>query len=127
MTMLTKWRALVAQLGEALPEHDLRLQEDLAGNASPGDVLIGPPAPIWEGLCDPTDPTGFNYSVYVVEALGERAVERLLDKVPGLMLAVGGLGADTSITDVQPGVFPTGNTDLPCYRIDAETTLGDES
>lgn len=127
MSILSRFRALQDELATALKaDGRMRLQRDLAANASPGDVLIGPPSPLFEGMCDADSPTGFTYTVYLVEALGERAVEGLLDKLPALMAAVGGLGADTSIEPPAPTVFPSGTNDMPAYSIAAETTLAED-
>jgi len=125
MTILTAWQGLQSELGAALKSGGrLRLQTDLAAPASAGDVLIGPPTPLFEGMCSPDDdPTGFTYTVFVVEGLVERAVERLLDLLPGLLTALADLGGETSVENPQPTAFPSGTNDLPAYSIAVETTL----
>ncbi len=129
MTILTRYAALQAQLAAALKATGtMRLQTDLAASGSPGDVFMGPPAPLFEGMCGGADPTGFAYQVYLVEALDPRAVERLLRNLPGCLAAVESLGAETRIAPdgVTPAAFTTGTTDMPAYRIDAETTLAED-
>ena len=127
MTILTRWQALQVELAAALKATGtLRLQTDLSAAAGPGDVMLGPPTPRYEGLCSPNEPTGFAYTVYVVESLGERAVERLLGHLPAVLLAVGELGDETAVEDPVPTVFPSGTNDMPAYSIAAETTLAED-
>lgn len=127
MTILTRWEALQNELRAALKDTgSLRLQTDLASPASAGDVMVGPPSPLYEGMCSPNEPTGFSYTVYVVEALGARAVERLLGHLPGLLTALGGLGSETEVEPPVPTVFPSGTNDMPAYSIAVETTLAED-
>jgi hypothetical protein len=117
------YNALQAELATLLGSTKLRVESDLSAAVSAGDVVFGPPGFLWEGQCNPDEPTSITYSVYLVENVGERAVERLLDNLPALLVAVGDLGDETTVTACTPGAFPSGTSDLPCYQINAETTL----
>jgi len=115
--------ALQTELAELLDDTPMRVESDLAKTLGRRDVVIGPPAFTWEGMCFLEQPTSMTYTVYVIEDLGERAVERLLELLPALLEAVGKLHGETTVTACAPGVYPSGTTDLPCYQITAETTL----
>lgn len=119
------YRAIVTDLGDALRAlgAPLRVVDDLAANVDRGAVVVGPPTFLWEGLCSPDEPTGATFEIYLVEDLGERAVDRLLVNLPALLVAVGQIGNETSVTGCVPGAFPSGTSDLPCYQVTAETTF----
>lgn len=117
------YNALQAELAVELADTKLRVEPDLSASVSAGDVVFGPPGFLWEGQCNPDEPTSITYSVYLIEDVGERAVERLLDRLPDLLVAVGKLGDESTVTACTPGAFPSGTSDLPCYQINIETTL----
>lgn len=101
----------------------LRVIEDVAAPVDSGDVVIGPPTWIWDGMCDPDQPDSATFEVYLVESLGERAVENLLTNLPALLSAVAKLGDESIVTDCRPAAFPSGTSDLPAYQITVETTF----
>lgn len=116
--------AYVEQLGDVLGATEMRVKDDLAATVEARDVVFGPPSFAWEGLCSPDEPSSMTFQVYLIEASGERAIERLLKNLPALLSAVGSLGDDTTVTGAVPGSFPTaGADDLPCYQITAEAAL----
>lgn len=123
-TLSDRWLALVAELGAALMTTDVKLVVDLGASVEGGQAVVGPPTFLFEGMCGPDEPTGISYSVFLCEAVGERAVERLLERLPSVLVALGEVGEETTVqSPVAPGAFPTGGSDLPCYVITAETTL----
>lgn len=116
--------ALQAELSEALDAGPLRVESDTSASVASGYVVFGPPSFLWEGMCDPAQPSSITYSLYLIEDIGPRAVDRLLERLPDLLAAVGQLGDETIVTGCTPGAFPaTGTSDLPCYQINAETSL----
>jgi hypothetical protein len=120
-----RYRALLDELRQAIRDlgAPLRVVDDPAARVGSRDVVIGPPTFLFEGMCSPDSPTGATYDVFLIEALGERAVDRLLANLPALLAAVGSLSEDTTVSGCAPGAFPSGTSDLPCYRISAETTF----
>jgi hypothetical protein len=119
------YRALVAELIAALRDAGapLRVVTDLADPVGRRDVVLGPPTFLWEGFCSPTQPSGCNIDVYLIENLEKRAVDRLLENLPTLLTAVAQLGEESIVLGCVPGAFPSGTTDLPCYQITAEITF----
>lgn len=119
------YRELVAELVAALRDAGapLRVVTDLADPVGRRDVVLGPPTFLWEGFCSPTQPSGCNIDVYLIENLEKRAVDRLLENLPTLLTAVAQLGEESIVLGCAPGAFPSGTTDLPCYQITAEITF----
>ncbi len=113
------YRAIVLGMREALAGTVLRVVD------SPADqvVVIGPPTFTWEGLCDVDEPTSLTFPVYLIEALHERAIERLLANLPTLIRALQRIQDATIVQPATPGAFPSGTSDLPCYQLTVEMTL----
>jgi hypothetical protein len=126
MTPAAAYQSVVTGLRTALhkptgPGH-LRVLDGPADRAERGSVIVGPPVFAWEGMCDPDEPTSMTVTVYLIEQLGERAIEQLLTRLPELLVALAGVH-DATITAADPGSYPTSGADLPCYRLTAEMTL----
>lgn len=120
MSLATVYQQLLDELGDALASTDLRVATDLAVTLGPRDVVVGPPTFLWQTQCSPNEPDAITYDVFLVDVLGERAVENLLTWLPDLLTAVNLVG---DVLTCQPAAYPSGATDLPAYRITAETTL----
>jgi hypothetical protein len=113
---------LRAALRKPAGSGELRVLDGPADMPGKGSVIVGPPVFAWEGMCDPDEPTSMTVTVFLIEAFGERAIERLLTRLPELLVAVAGVH-DATITGADPGTYPTSGADLPCYRLTAEMTL----
>lgn len=117
--IVTKLRAkLHAPTGSG----ELRVLDGPADRVERGCVVVGPPAFFWEGQCDPDNPTSLTTDVFLIDLFDERSIERLLARLPELLVALADVN-DATITDCLPGSYPAGGTDLPCYRLTAEMTL----
>lgn len=108
-------------LRTALEDSSLRVVDDPAANVDRGNVVVGPPAYSWSAQCGGTLPDTMTLSIYLVEAVGERAIGNLLDRLPELLAALD--TPDIAVTACAPAAFPAGASDLPAYLITAETTL----
>lgn len=118
------WVALVADLTEQLSATSIKLADDMGASIEGGQAVLGPPTFLFEGMCDGDAPTGISYTVFLTEAVGERAIERLLARLPELIEALVLMNLDTVIeAPIVPGAFPTGSSELPSYAINAETTF----
>lgn len=112
---------LKARLAEA--ESKVRVARGMAGEGEPPFVVIGPPSFLWEGQCEPDEPTSMTLSLYLVERVDpDRAVERLLALLPEVIAALQDVN-DATVSDAVPTVYPSGATDLPAYQLTAEMTL----
>lgn len=109
-------------LRAALRPAGLRVLDGPADRVDRDSVILGPPSFLFEGQCEPDQPSGMTLVVYLVTQFDERAIERLLDALPTVLGALPGI-YDATVTDVQPGTFPTSGAELPCYRLTAEMTL----
>lgn len=119
----TAYRELVAGLKVALRPAGLRVRDDVSDTVGRGDVVIGPPSFQWDGLCDPDEPDSITFELYLIERVGERAIDNLLAKLPALIRAVQAYRDATITGPVVPGSFPAGASDLPCYQLTVEMTL----
>lgn len=126
MTPAAAYADIVSKLRAALRapagSGKLRVLDGPADRAGSASVVVGPPTFLWEGQCDPDHPTSLTTAIYLIEQFDERAIERLLANLPELLVAVAGVN-DATITACDPGAYPAGATDLPCYRLTAEMTL----
>jgi hypothetical protein len=114
---------LLASLKAALSDSRLRVESDPSATVGRRSVVVGPPAFIWSGaMCDPNEPDALTFEVYLIESLGERAIERLHAELPALIAAVQGIEG-CLITACVPGAFPSGSSDLPCYQITVSQDL----
>jgi hypothetical protein len=96
--------------------------------ADPGATLanlpafvLGPPRLTWENAAS-HEPTGALFIVYAVVAADERAVERLWDLVTRASEAIDDR-TNGVVIQADPGVFPSGTTNLPCYELQVEIGL----
>jgi hypothetical protein len=97
----------------------IRATTDLAPNVTSNTAIIGPPALIWEGMCD--GPTSARFLVYVVAVpADERAIERLWELVPLVAEAIDDV-TDAVVTTALPGQW--GSANLPCYELTVEVSL----
>ena len=83
-------------------------------------LVLGPPRLSWESGC--LGPTEALYIVSVVVDQDERAIERLWDLVVAVGNAVDG-HSDGVVVQADPGVFPSGPAQLPCYDVQIEVPL----
>lgn len=83
-------------------------------------LIIGPPRLAWTTTS--SDPTEATYIVFAVVDADERAIERLWDLCTAVAEAVDRL-PHAAVTAADPGVFTSGNAQLPCYHITIEVGL----
>ena len=84
-------------------------------------AVIGPPRLTWEsGNLDPTEAT---FIVYLVVDADQYAIERMLDLVTEVSNAVDQFMPNAAVTQADPGVFPSGAEQLPCYDVQIEVSL----
>lgn len=100
----------------------LRVADGPADRLDRDCVVVGPPAFLFEGQCEPDQPSGMTVTLYLTTQFDERAIERLLELLPPLLSALANV-YDSTVTDVQPGTYPTSGAELPCYRLTAEMNL----
>lgn len=121
MTPREAYDKVRTDLKDALRESKMRVRE-LGEQVESGSVVVGPPSFVWQGQCTPDEPTGMTFSVWLVETLGDRAIERLLDNLPALTVALQD-GPDALVSDAVPTSYPADTSDLPAYQLTAEMTL----
>lgn len=97
----------------------LRVYTDLGATIDPPGAIVGPPILTWDV---PGDPTNARFLIYVVAAADEYAVEKLWDLVPQVAGALD-LVTDAAVTRADPGLYPSGGVELPCYEITCEVAL----
>lgn len=100
----------------------LRVADSPADTVSARSVVVGPPRFSWEGMCDPDAPTSCEFTVSLIEQLDEKAIDRLLARLPELITAVQSIN-DATVTDAQPAAFPAGTSDLPSYLLTVSMDL----
>lgn len=93
----------------------------LGESVTPPAVVIGPPELNWNRFC--TGPNDATFTVYVIVALDDRALDRLLDLAPAVQSAI---ETDTPATVPRaiPGTYTSaGSGDLPAYELQVEYPL----
>jgi hypothetical protein len=90
----------------------------LGESVSPPCAVVGVPRLAWETYS--RDVTSASFPVYLIVALDDRAVPRLLELAPKVA-AVIEVVTDGSVDAAEPGVYPVG--DLPAYLFTAEFPL----
>jgi hypothetical protein len=93
---------------------------ELAQSVRTPGVVLGAPALTWGTGC--IDPTEGRWIVYVVTAVSDRAMEELWDLVPRVAAALDAVPS-ASVIRADPGAFPDGASQLPCYEITVEVNL----
>jgi hypothetical protein len=83
-------------------------------------TVLGPPALIWEGMCD--GPTSARFLVYAIAAANEEAPETLPDFAIVVAAAIDAV-PNAVVTRADPAVYVTGTTQLPCYQLTIECSL----
>lgn len=122
MTPAAAYAGIVDGLRDALkPAGVLRVLDGPGERADPGSVIVGPPAFIWEGMCG-GGPSSATVIVYLIERVGERAIERLLENLPALVAAIEEIN-DATVTGAAPASYPSGSAELPAYQVTAEISL----
>ena len=107
-----------AALKAALATVDgLRVYE-LGTPVDPPGGVVGPPRLTWEVYCD--EPTSAQFVVYLVSAMNERALDKLLELLPAVTLALMAV-PNAVVVEATPGEYPAG--DLPCYAINVDVVL----
>jgi len=119
MTVKTASDTIVAALN-AVEGMTGRATSDLGATVNPPALVLGPPALMWEGVCD--GPTSARFLVYAVESVDERALVRLWVLVPLVAAALDAL-PDVSVIRADPGAYLAGGPELPCYEIQIEVSL----
>ncbi len=84
-------------------------------------IVLGPPRLTWEGAAN-HEPTGALFIVYLVVAADEQAVERLWELVTEASSAIDDR-TNGAVIQADPGVFPSGTAQLPCYELQVEVGL----
>ncbi|WP_435582917.1 hypothetical protein [Amycolatopsis thermoflava] len=92
----------------------------LGDNIDPPALLIGAPQLTWDGYGPAA--TSATFPVFVIVAKNERALERLWEFVGPVAAAVDTV-ADAVVQTADPGTFPTGTQELPCYSLSVEVSL----
>lgn len=90
---------------------------DGAGGAT---AVLGPPSLLWESGAP--EPTTARFLVYVVVDATDRAIERLWELVPVVAAALD-TEPDVVVIQADPGTYPAGGVELPCYQIQIEVSL----
>lgn len=102
---------------------------DVAVTTDPGTtlaslpaVVIGAPRLTWEGTgaAAALPPTSAMYPVWVVVDADELAIERLWQLVVEAAGAIDQFTDGGVVVQADPGVFPSGTAQLPCYDITVE-------
>jgi hypothetical protein len=103
----------------------LRVFRDPGATVDPPAAILGAPALGWRAFCPA--PTSARFTVFVVVAANERAMEQLWDLVPVVAAAVEEQVQEASVRDgdaaALPTTFPTGGSNLPAYAIEIDYEL----
>jgi hypothetical protein len=83
-------------------------------------LVLGPPRLMWESGC--LGPTSALYVVSAVVDADERAIERLWALVVEVGDAVDQF-SEGVVVQADPGVFPSGTAQLPCYDVQIEVPI----
>ncbi len=91
----------------------------LGADVTPPGVVIGPPALTGQTMC--AGPTDATFSVYVIVALDDRALERLWELVPLIWAAIEE-HSDAVVVRADPGTYaaPGVPSDMPTYELAVE-------
>jgi len=108
---------------KALGDADVR--RDVGAAVDPPAYVIGPPSLRWEaiGSASSVGSSSMRVFVYVIEVADELAVERLWTRVPAVGAAIDEHVLDAVVISAEPDTFITGQTQLPCYRVELEMSL----
>lgn len=92
----------------------------LGAELTPPAVVIGPPRLEWVANCP--GPTTALFSVFVIVALSDRALEQLYELAPAVADAI---EANTPgvVLSADPGTYNGGTGDLPAYVLTTEYPL----
>lgn len=100
----------------------IRVYTDPGARVDPPGVVIGPPTLHWEGPC--LAPTRATFRISVVVKANDRAMQTLWGLVPAVGAALDNINTPSvAVIRAEPGVYPSGGTDLPAYQITAEVEL----
>jgi hypothetical protein len=92
----------------------------LGENIDPPGIVVGPPKLDWTSFCG--DPTEATFSVFLIEAMDDRSLERLWEHVAPVSVAVDSV-QDAVVRSATPGIYEAGATKLPCYVLSVEVSL----
>ncbi|OXM73085.1 MULTISPECIES: hypothetical protein [Amycolatopsis] len=109
------------QIETALKTVDkLRLYQLDDDDIDPPGLVLGPPQLTWDGY-GPA-PTTATFLVFLVVAVDERALERLWQFVGPVAAALDTV-QDAVVQSADPGAYPAGSQNLPCYSLSVEVSL----
>ncbi len=91
----------------------------LGEQVTPPGVVIGPPALTGQTVC--AGPTDATFSVYVIVALDDRALERLWELVPAVWAAIEE-NTDAVVLRADPGTYAAAGipAEMPSYELAVE-------
>jgi len=108
------------QLEAALKTVDKLRLHTLSDSIDPPALLIGAPQLTWDGYG--SAPAAATFPVFVIVGMDDRALERLWEFVAPVAAAVDTV-EDAVVQSADPGTFPSGAQDLPCYSLSVEVSL----
>lgn len=89
---------------------------------NPPVAYVPPPELTWDGYV--TEPTEAVFEVVLAVAADDRAIENLFRFLPLVTAAIEDAEqVDAVVKTATPGVWRTGNTELPCYFIRTEVAV----
>jgi hypothetical protein len=92
----------------------------LGATLTPPAVVVGPPRLEWATSCP--GPTTAFFTVFVVAALDDRALELLYELAPQVGAAIEAESAGV-VLRADPGTYNAGTGDLPAYALTVEYPL----
>lgn len=98
---------------------EIRVYEDLGGAVDPPAVVIGPPTLGWDTTS--AEPSSARFSLYLVAAATDRALERLWALLPLVAAAVDAVPGAV-VKTASPGFYQAGGVELPSYTVTVEAT-----
>lgn len=115
--MSAGWDALQALAAAAGTVEAVRVFP-LGASVTPPAVVVGPPRLEWSTNCAAA--SNATFSVFVIGALDDRAIEGLLDLAP-LVAAAIEEGTPAVVLSADPGTYTSaGSGELPAYELTVE-------
>ncbi|NIH81691.1 hypothetical protein [Amycolatopsis viridis] len=108
------------QIETALKTVDKLRVYPLGDDIDPPGLLIGAPQLTWDGYG--SAPTTATFPVFLIVAMDERALELLWQLVTPVTAALDTV-QDAVVQSADPGTFPAGSQNLPCYSFSVEVSL----